>query len=240
MTDRAPELQFIPIGRELVDPLGMDDLLSQAIFGTPSADTIYDYRRGQVIKSYSGVDGNAQMQMLALGAIGILDALQSRQAASFVFVDGRAYRVDSQYWWRRPNPEKQLAGGVGVPEDFVGATILFDPQELPKFRHAAKAAFGPTMAKLGGVPKLQSRARVDRPSRRGSKSGPKKYPAQLRAILLPLFRRHHDRLSDMSRSEKHGFVSAHWSDHSVTIPSDKTVEAAWSEYVDRRASEELG
>lgn len=240
MTDSAPALQFIPIGRELVDPLGMDDLLSQAIFGTPSADLIYDGERGRVIKSYSGVEGDAQMQMLALGAIGILDALQSRQAASFVSVDGRAYRIDSQYWWRHPHPEKLLAGGVGVPDPFVGATILFDHQELPKFRDAAEAAFGPTMAKLGGVPKPRSGAGVDRPPRRGSKSGPKRYPAQLRAILFPLFRRHHDWLSDMSRGEKRRFVSAHWPDHSLTIPSDKTVDAAWSEYVDRRASEELG
>jgi hypothetical protein len=83
----------------------------------------------------------------------------------------------------------------------------------------------------------KSSAKAVQPVRKGSTPGQKKRPAELRRIMLPIFQRWHDKLSDMSRSEKHRWVVSYWSDDSVTKPSERTVENHWTEYVLRRAAE---
>ena len=249
--DATSLLNFVPIGRTIIDPLEMPTAVSLAVYNRPSSDThILQDPNGdlffEVLNPRTGKDevfrigddhAPAQEAYIAFvhGSAVLTKSLRVGEIETFVIAeDGRYLRVPRLYWLQAFAGDATHLKQTGfVADNLVGLALLVDPAHIAKWKDVA----APEVAAMLG----RIRAANGRPDpvvrRLSAKQGRNKTRTrEIDGQILEIFRRHHDRLVALTEIERHEKVAGLWS-RAASAPSKNTVNRRWREWLEERAGE---
>lgn len=247
----ASPLNFIPIGRSVVDPVEISTAVSMAIFDRPSTDThayedsngrvvlrIFNIRTGQYDNFRPEDDhGPAQEYAIALahGGAVLTKALQEGRLEAFVIEGERGYlRVPRLYWLKVNVASLTALDQTGyIPANLAGLPLLVDPDHLPRWREIA----APEIASMLQRTRAAAGVAVQKPKARTAKQGRNKSRTrEIDSQIFDMFRRSHDRLANMTDEGRAAEIERLWGGQ-TKAPSKNTVARRWNEWLEKRANE---